>query len=434
MIENILDRVKRRGGSGEVFRTERTSTEISFEAGKLKNAERKKVFAVGLRVIHEGRIGFSSTTDPARAEDLVNNAFVSSRFGKEVHFEFPGTVAKPAGAASAAFDPAVETYSPQQAVFEGKRAVDILRERCPKGLTDLNISTSVTSSRIVNTSGFDASYTTTDLQQYITLVVVEGDSILWIGDGNHFGTLDIRTDAYINKISELAACAEKKAPKVSGSLPVIFTAQEMPNLVEAFELGVNGRRFVKGDSPLVGREGDKVLGEITLTDDPFYAGAPGSRPFDDEGIPSQRTVLFENGVFKSFLFNLDTAAQAGRVSTASAQRGLLSAPTVGTSNLVMSSGKSSLEDMMRSMDEGVIVYGVLGGGQSNLLAGDFALNIMLGFLVKKGEITGRLIDTMVSGNAYQAFGSISESSSDIKPAGSIFVPDVLFPSLSVSSR
>lgn len=433
MIETILDKVKRRGGSGEVFQTERTSSEISFEAGKLKNAEQKKVFAIGLRVIHEGRIGFSSTTDPDRAEDLVENALASSRFGKEVHFEFPGTT-KPVGAASATFDPAVETYSPEQAVREGKRAVNMLKERCPKGLTDLNISTAVTSIRIANTSGFDASYFSTDFRHYITFVVVEGDSILWISDGNHFGTLDIRTDAYITKIAELAILAEKKAPKVSGILPVIFTAQEMPNLVQAFELGVNGRRLVKGDSPLIGREGEKMLGEITLTDDPFLAGAPGSRPFDDEGMPSQRTILFEDGIFKSFLFNLDTAAQAGRISTASAQRGLLTAPVAGTSNLVMSSGKSSLEEMIRSIDEGVIVHGVLGGGQSNLLAGDFALNIMLGFLINKGEITGRLIDTMVSGNAYQAFGSISELGLEVKPAGSIFVPDVLFSSLSISSR
>jgi len=74
MIETILDKVKRRGGSGEIFQTKRTSSEISFEAGKLKNAEQKKVFAIGLRVIHEGRIGFSSTTDPDRAEDLIDNA------------------------------------------------------------------------------------------------------------------------------------------------------------------------------------------------------------------------------------------------------------------------------------------------------------------------------------------------------------------------
>lgn len=266
----------------------------------------------------------------------MENALDASRFGKEVHFEFPG--AAKAGDGAAAFDPAVVSYSPAQAVSEGKRAVDMLRERCPKGLTDLSISTAVTTVRIANTAGFDASYNFTDFREYITLVVVEGDSILWIGDGNHFGTLDIRTDAYVERIAALAGHAETMAPRISGMLPVIFTAQEMPSLLQAFEMGINGRRLVKGDSPLIGREGEKILGDVTLADDPYLEGSPGSRPFDDEGMPSQRTVLFEDGVFRSFLFNLDTAAQAGRKSTASAQRGLLSTPTVGTSNLVMSPG------------------------------------------------------------------------------------------------
>lgn len=433
MIESILDKVKRRGASAEVFLTERAASEISFESGKLKNAEQKTVLGIALRVIHEGRLGFASTTDPHRIEDLVENALAASRFGKEVHFEFPGK-AIPEGYGTSTFDPAVENYSPAQAVSEGKRAVDMLRERCPKGLTDLSISTAVTTIRIANTAGFDTSYISTDFREYITLVVVEGDSILWIGDGNHFGTLDIRTDAYVEKIAALAGHAEKKAPKISGMLPVIFTAQEMPSLMQAFEMGINGRRLVKGDSPLIGREGEKILGDVTLFDDPYIEGSPGSRPFDDEGMPSQVTVIFEEGVFWHFLFNLDTAAQAGRVSTANAQRGLLSAPSVGTSNLVMLPGKSSLEEMIKSIDEGVIVHGVLGGGQSNLLAGDFALNIMLGFLVRNGEICGRLVDTMVSGNAYQAFGSIAASGSDVKPVGSIFVPDVMFSALSISSR
>jgi len=265
-------------------------------------------------------------------------------------------------------------------------------------------------------------------------VIVEGDSILWITDGGHYGSLDIRTDEYIKKISDLAAKAETKAPKISGTLPVLFTAQEMPNLIRSIELGVNGMRLLKGDSPLINREGQKVLGDVTLFDDPTIDNAPGSSPFDDEGVPSLINVLFKDGVFKTFLFNLDTAAKTGHSSTASASRGMLSTPVISTSNLVMNAGKSSFDEMVSGMDEGVVVYGVLGGGQSNLLAGDFALNIMLGFLVRKGEIAGRLLNTMVSGNVYRAFGDISAMSSDVKPVGSLFVPDVLFSELPLSSR
>ncbi len=431
MIEKILDSAKRKVDSAEVFYTETEENEITFEAGKLKNADRKNVSGWALRVIHEGHVGFSSTTDPDRIEDMIENARASARFGKEAGFEFPAAAEIPE---VKVFDPAVETYSPGDAVEEGKRAIDVLRETCPKGLTDLSISASVDTVRIANTTGLDISYRSTDFSHYIITNIIEGDSILWIWDGGHYGNLTLKTDEYIKKIAYLVAKAETKAPSTSGVMPVIFTAKQMPNIFKAVELGINGMSMVKGDSPLIGREGEPVLGSITLTDDPFIPGAPGSRPFDDEGVPSRRNILFEDGVFQSFLFDLDTAADAGRSTTSSAARGMLSSPGIETSNIVMSTGESSLEEMITGINNGIIVYDVIGGGQSNLLAGDFAVNIMLGFLISNGEIAGKLVDTMVSGNVYDAFGAVSAVSSKATQAGALFVPDVMFSELSVSGK
>ncbi|MBA7575862.1 Metalloprotease PmbA [subsurface metagenome] len=292
----------------------------------------------------------------------------------------------------------------------------------------------MTITHIANTSGLDLSYRSTDFIQSVVLTIIDGDSILWIGDGGHYGTLDIRTQDYISKIADLAGKAETNAPKVSGKMPVIFTAQELPNLINAIELGINGMRLVKGDSPLIGREGEKALGDITLIEDPFIPGAPGSRPFDDEGVPSRRNVIFDNGEFGSFLFDSDTAGDAGRISTSNANRGMLSVPEIGLSNLVVSSGVSTLGEMTAGMKEGIIVHGVLGGGQSNLLAGDFSLNVMLGFLIRDGEYAGRITDTMVSGNVYEAFNAVSALNSRTTQVGSLFVPDVMFSALDVSGK
>ncbi len=431
MIEKILDITGRRRAAAEVFQAERLTVEVTFEAGKLKTAERKTLLGAGLRVIHEGRLGFAATSDLSRVEDLVENAFSAARFGKEAGFTFPGPSASEA---RASFDPKIEAYTPAEAVAEGKRAIEDLRGCCPKALTDVSLAASVTSVRLANSAGMDSRYRTTDFRHSITSVIVEGDSILWVAEGGEYGVLDLRTDEYVGKIAERARHAATPAPKVSGKLPVLFTAQELPNLLQSVELGVNGRRMVKGDSPLIGREGERVLGDVTLVDDPFRADAPGSRPFDDEGVASQRTVLFENGVFRSFLFDLDTGAQAGCPSTGNAGRGMLSAPSVAASNLVMTPGEADPGEMVRSLREGIVIHGVLGGGQSNLLAGDFALNVMLGFLIRDGEIAGRLVDTMIAGNVYDAFTSIAAMGREVKPVGSHFLPDVLFSELSVSSR
>ncbi|MFC1508957.1 TldD/PmbA family protein [Candidatus Omnitrophota bacterium] len=431
MIEKLLDTVKKRVDSAEVFSVESSTMEISFEAGKLKSTEHKLITGIGLRVIKDGRMGFSSSTDLQRLDKIVDYACAASEFGKEVAFDFPSHANS---TDVTVYDPAVESYTPEEAVKEGRYAIEQLRETVPQGLTELNISASTDSVRIINTAGLDVSYRSTDFSHSITSIIVDGDSILWISDGGHYGDLTLKSDDYVNKIGDLAQKAEKKAPGVSGTLPVIFIADEMGELLDAIEIGVDGKRMLKGDSPLIGREGEQLLGSVTLIDNPFIANAPGSRPFDDEGVPSQRTDLFKNGTFQSFLFDLDTAAKTGNVSTASAERGGLSTLSIGTSNLVMSGGTSNLNDMVSELQEGIIIHGGLGGGQSNLLAGDFALNIMLGFLVRGGEIAGRLVDTMVSGNVYSAFGAIGQMSEEVRQVGSLFVPDVLFSELSVSSR
>ncbi len=431
MIEKILDKTKSKVESAEIYFEEKSVIDVSFEAGILKNIERKNAYGIGLRVINNGRIGFSSSSDPSRMDEMVENALASSHFGKEAEFKFPGNSEIHN---VNTFDPAIELFSPLDAVNEGKRTVEMLKESCSKGLTNIEFSSSVSTVRIVNTSGLDVSYRNTDFSHSVISIIVEGDSILWISDGGYYGTLDIRTDDYVKNISDLAQKTETKAPKFSGFMPVIFTAKKMPNLLQSIEMGVNGKRMLKGDSPLINREGQSVLGNVTLMDNPCINNAPGSRPFDDEGVISHTNVLFKDGVFQTFLYDLDTASKTGHSSTASASRGILSAPGIETSNLVMSGGTSNLEQMISEIEEGVIIYGVLGGGQSNLLAGDFALNIMLGFMIRKGEIAGMLADTMVSGNVYSAFEDISSMGEKIKPVGTIFVPDVMFSELSVSSR
>jgi PmbA protein len=431
MIERIIERAARRGASAEVFLAERGESEVAFEAGKLKSVEQKHRLGVGLRVIYEGRLGFSSASDENRLDEMVDAALAAARFGKEAGFTFPG---QSPPTTDAPFDPALASYGTEEAIREGRRAVDFLREGCPNGLTDVSITASVADLHIANTSGLDVAWRSTEFHHAVTTVIVEGDSILWISEGGRYGTLDVRTDEYVRTIADLARKSRTGAPKLSGRLPCIFVAHELPNLLKSVELGVNGRRLVKGDSPLIGREGNRLLGSVSIADDPLLPGAPGSRPYDDEGSPSRKTVLFENGLFRSFLFDLDTASQAGRATTANALRGALTPPSVGISNLVVSTGDSDLERMIGQLDDGVVVYGVLGGGQSNLLAGDFALNIMLGFSIHHGEVCGRLTDTMVSGNVYEAFSSISAMGSVARPIGSIFTPDILFSELTVSGR
>ena len=91
--------------------------------------------------------------------------------------------------------------------------------------------------------------------------------------------------------------------------------------------------------------------------------------------------------------------------------------------------------MVRSIDEGLVVEQLMGAGQGNMLGGDFSGNVLLGFKIEKGEIVGRVKDTIVSGNVYQLLKEISAIGSDAKWVGGMMsTPSILCADVSVASR
>ena len=87
------------------------------------------------------------------------------------------------------------------------------------------------------------------------------------------------------------------------------------------------------------------------------------------------------------------------------------------------------------MDEGLIVEQVLGAGQSNQLAGEFSVNLALGYKVEKGKIVGRVKNTMVAGSIFEAFKNLVDLSSESEwVGGAAYLPSMMFQQLGVTSR
>jgi PmbA protein len=193
-----------------------------------------------------------------------------------------------------------------------------------------------------------------------------------------------------------------------GDVPVLFTPHGVAEaLLSPLMAGLNGRAVLRGASPLVDKLGTRMLGEVfSLYDDPTLPFAPGSRICDDEGVPSRRVPLVERGVIASFLYDLQTAAQAGAESTASGHRGLGTMPGPAPSVLLVQEGEVSEEALLSGLKQGLVVEHLLGAGQSNVQGGEFSANVLLGYLVKDGRIEGRVKNTLVSGNVYNVFNRI----------------------------
>jgi PmbA protein len=162
---------------------------------------------------------------------------------------------------------------------------------------------------------------------------------------------------------------------------------------------------------------------------------PASRPFDDEGVASRRIPLVEKGTVRSFMYDLQTAGLARAESTASAERTLTSQPQISTTSLIFEPGTMTLAEMVSQIEEGLIVEDLMGAGQGNVMGGDFSGNVLLGYKIEKGEIVGRVKDTMVAGNVHQALANVSAIGSEARWInGAIYTPPLVFERLTVSAQ
>ena len=121
-------------------------------------------------------------------------------------------------------------------------------------------------------------------------------------------------------------------------------------------------------------------------------------------------------------------------STGNGNRGFSSQPSPGNSNVIVDPGNMPFEAMIKNVKYGVLVDQVLGGGQSNILAGEFSVNIDLGYLIENGEIVGRVKDCMFAGNVFDVFNNIIAIGDKSGWQGSTKVPPFYFRAINVSGN
>lgn len=432
-MESILEKVLKRVDSAELYYVESEVTPIEFKFDKLHSIDQKYVKGVGLRVIKDGKIGFSSTTDLSKTDELIENALLSAKFGQEAKFEFPKGKE---GVSVNIVSKEIKHFPVENGVDTGKEAIELVKAGNSEIQCDVRISKGISRVRILNSNGLNTTYEKTVFSYYIIGFIILDGSFLWLSEGKRSCKLLLNTKEFVNKVLQKVELAKNVAKVPTRKMNVIFMPEAMPNLLYAVQLGTNGKQVQKGASPLTGRIGQKLLDErISIWDDGTIDYGVGSAPFDDEGMRTQKTPLFEAGVLKGFLFDLQTAGMMNAKPTGNGSRSYDSLPSPGNTNLVVNHGELSLDNMIKSVKEGIIVYDVIGGGQSNLLAGDFSLNVGLGYKIENGELVGRVKDTMVAGNVYDAFKNIIGLGDKVEEIeGTFRTPAFHFKELNVTSK
>lgn len=430
---DILTQLKKEAEQVEVLSLQNEKTTVEYEANQLKTCTVAETKGTAVRVIRNGQLGFSASTDETAATKLAANALESAAYGDKAPFSFPDP--KP-GPAVRTFDKAVADLPIARLVEMGREILDLVMRVEPDARCNVSLERSLVTASIRNQKGLDVSFKTSPLSLGLEIDRIEGDDVLILYD--QLGTTVWEND-YLDFARKLVEKLKKARTITSirpGKMPVLFAPTGTLALGLPLSQGLNGKEVYKGTSPIKNKVVEKLFDEkITIIDDGTIDGKFASASYDDEGVPRRRNVLVEKGVLKGFVYDLKTAAQSGVESTGNASRQLFSPPEPSFTNFIIQPGQTPLKDMLAGIDEGIIVEDLLGIGQGNIISGAFSNPLALAFKVEKGEIVGRVKDLSIAGNIYDLLKNVAAVSQEAEWVYSTFyAPYILIPEMNVAGK
>ncbi|MFW6067849.1 MAG: TldD/PmbA family protein [Myxococcota bacterium] len=213
--------------------------------------------------------------------------------------------------------------------------------------------------------------------------------------------------------------------------PVVFDPDAGRSILGLLSGCVMGSAIWRRSSYLVDRIGSRVASElVTVVDDPLIPRAPGSRPFDGEGLPSRRNVVVERGELRTYLTDSYSARKLGTESTGSASRGGSGGVGASTTNFVLQPGATSAEALIRSTPKGLYVTDMMGFG-FNAVTGDFSRGAS-GLWIENGELTFPVSEVTISLNLDDLLGSIDAVADDLDLRTSVATPTFRVSSMTIA--
>ncbi len=188
-------------------------------------------------------------------------------------------------------------------------------------------------------------------------------------------------------------------------VPVVFDTRIAGSLVGHLASAANGAAIARKTSFLREKLGERIFApNIDIVDDPLRPRGQRSRPFDAEGVTPRMIKVVESGVLKTWFLDCATARELDLKTTGHAQRGVSSTPSPGPSNLHLSPGAKSPEELIGDIKDGFFVTSLIGMG-ANMVTGDYSRGAS-GFWIENGELTYPVSEVTIAGHLLEIFRNL----------------------------
>lgn len=423
LASEVVERA-RKGGADVAEAIARSGSELSTKVrlGNPELVEEAAHKSLGMRVIKNKRVALTSTSDltPRGIDRFVRDALELADIAQEDAFAGPADpelLARGALPDLDLYDPAGGEVTAAQAIALAQRGEQAARDADPRitNTDGATFSRTAGAFAIVLSSGFRGGYA----GSYASLVVtpVAEDEGGKKRRGFHYSAkrhlADLDTPESVGREATRRTLRKLGARKVpTCEAPVVFDPDAARSILGLLAGCVMGSSVWRKSSYLIGREGTRVASDlVTVVDDPLIRRAPGSRPFDGEGLPARRNVVVENGTLRMYLCDSYSGRKLGRAPTGNAARGSGGGVGPSTSNLLLQPTSTPPEEIVRSTKRGLYVTEMMGFG-FNAVTGDFSRGAS-GFWIEDGQLSFPVSEVTISLNLDELLQRIDAVGSDL---------------------
>jgi len=395
----------------------------------------------GLRILIGRKTGSSYTSDlsPQGIDRLVRGAIeLADITTEDPHADLPdpselGSIGGDLGL----YSEDVEGLATPFKIELAKRAEEAALSADPRITNSEGASFDTYLSRHIfaNSRGFAGTYRSSYCSLATVPVAREGASMerdAWDTSARRFSALE--APEHVGRTAARRALRRLNPVKVeTQKVPVIFEPRAARSLLDHIFDAVHGMSIYRHESFLAGKLGEKVAHEnVTVIDDGTIPGLFGTSPFDDEGVPSRRTVIIDRGVLKSYLLNTYAARKLGMKTTGSASRGLAGNAGIGHGNFFAEKGVPTPEQIVAGVSNGFYVTELIGFGV-NIVTGDYSRGAA-GLWIRNGELAYAVSEVTIAGNLKEMLLGLEGVGADLEFRSSIASPTLKIGEMTVGGK
>ena len=286
-----------------------------------------------------------------------------------------------------------------------------------------------------NSLGFAGTYTSTNASLSVTPVAKQGDTMerdYWYTSSRSWAGMESPED--VGRIAAERAVRRLGARKIeTQKATIVFEPRVAKSILGHIFEAISGDSIYRKSSFLLDKINEQIASpNVTVIDDATVPGWFGTSPFDDEGVPTRRTPVIENGVLKNYLLNTYTARKLGLKTTGCAARGLTGAPSVGHGTLYLEAGEKSPEEIFAAVGTGLYVTELIGFGV-NVVTGDYSRGAA-GLWIENGKLSYPVAEITIAGNLTDMLRDIIHIGSDLEFRSSTCAPTIAIANMTISGK